>query len=135
MASSWFLRVGVLSALAGMGLGIAMAMSEDHTLSPVHAHLNLIGWVTMFLAGLFYERRPARTARIARTHFVVAVIGLATLMPGITGVHLGFAWGVPLAAIGSLVTLASAAIFAVAVFRETAVTAARRIHAASASRV
>ena len=45
-----------VTALAGMSLGIYMGIAQDHSLMPVHAHLNLIGWVTMFLMGLYYRR-------------------------------------------------------------------------------
>ena len=34
-------------ALTGMSLGIAMGMREDFTLAPVHAHINLLGWVSL----------------------------------------------------------------------------------------
>lgn len=36
-----------------MSLWIYMGIAQDHSLTPVHAHLNLLGWVTMFLTGLY----------------------------------------------------------------------------------
>jgi hypothetical protein len=36
-----------------MSGGILMAIAQDFTLAPAHAHLNLLGWVTMALYGLF----------------------------------------------------------------------------------
>jgi len=117
MISTWFLRFGVFFALVGMCLGIYMAASHDHTLAPVHAHINLVGWVTMFLAGLFYTVRPDCQRLLAKIHLALAGIGLLILAPGLTGVMLGdLAWGEPLAAIGSLVTLAAMLIFAFIVF-------------------
>ena len=47
------------AALCGMSLGIFMGMSRDFTLAPVHAHINLLGWVTLALYGL-YHRGVAR---------------------------------------------------------------------------
>ena len=44
--------VAALAALGGMGLGIVMGISQDFTLAPAHAHLNLLGWVTMAIYGL-----------------------------------------------------------------------------------
>ncbi len=38
--------VGAAAALCGMGLGIFMGISHDFSLTPVHAHVNLLGWVT-----------------------------------------------------------------------------------------
>lgn len=117
MISQWFLRFGVLFAIVGMCLGIYMAASHDHTLAPVHAHINLIGWVTMFLAGLFYTVRPDCDGKMARVHFGLAVIGLLILAPGLTGVMLGYlSWGEPLAGIGSVLTLAGILTFAYIVF-------------------
>ena len=56
--SSWYLRLAVLYLIAGVGLGIFMAASHDYVMKPVHAHLNLLGWVTMGLFGLFYRSWP-----------------------------------------------------------------------------
>jgi hypothetical protein len=50
--------IGVLAGITGMGLGIHMAASEDHSLAPAHAHLNLLGWVTMMLYGLYHRYAP-----------------------------------------------------------------------------
>lgn len=51
-----------LAALTGMGLGLYMGINQDFTLAPAHAHLNLLGWVTMALYGLYHRGagRPAK---------------------------------------------------------------------------
>jgi len=41
--ANWFLRLAVLYFIAGVSLGLYMAASQDHTMHPVHAHLNLLG--------------------------------------------------------------------------------------------
>lgn len=56
--------MATLSALVGMGLGIVMGISQDFTLAPAHAHLNLLGWVTMAIYGL-YHRSIGRTKGVA----------------------------------------------------------------------
>jgi len=56
--------VAALAALGGMGLGIVMGISQDFTLAPAHAHLNLLGWVTMAIYGL-YHRGAGRTGGFA----------------------------------------------------------------------
>jgi hypothetical protein len=50
--------IGVLAGITGIALGIFMAASEDHSLAPAHAHLNLLGWVTMMLYGLYHHVAP-----------------------------------------------------------------------------
>lgn len=111
-----FFAVAALSVLAGMVWGIAMAISQDHLLSPAHAHLNLVGWVTMGLCGLYYAQTPAAAAtRLARVHAGLAVAGLALIVPGIALAIKGK--GEALAGAGSMVTLAAMAVFVWTLFR------------------
>ena len=114
--SYWFFLSATLYVLAGMFLGIAMAASHDYTLASAHAHLNLVGWVSMGLFAVFYHSRPnlAQT-RLARVHFVIATLGVWTMVPGIALVTLGKGEGLAIA--GSFLTLTSMLIFAVTVIR------------------
>jgi hypothetical protein len=57
-ASTLALRVAVCAAVIGMSGGVAMGLSENHALMPAHAHMNLVGWVSLFLMGLFYRQNP-----------------------------------------------------------------------------
>jgi hypothetical protein len=34
------------------------AAAHDHSIMPAHAHLNLLGWVSLFLFGIFYKLIP-----------------------------------------------------------------------------
>ena len=80
----WFLRIAVIYALVAMVLGIVMGISEDHTQTPTHAHLNLVGWVSMALYALVYRQYPAAAeSRFAIPHFWVANIGAVLLTVGI----------------------------------------------------
>ncbi|MDO9472230.1 MAG: hypothetical protein Q7J28_04185 [Caulobacter sp.] len=56
--SSAFFLVAALCGLAGMAWGSQMGMSGDHSLSPAHAHLNLLGWVSLSIMGGFYALSP-----------------------------------------------------------------------------
>jgi len=68
--SKWFLRIATLYIIAGISLGLYMAASHNHSMFPVHAHLNLLGWVAMTLFGLFYHVFPAAAeTRLAKAHF------------------------------------------------------------------
>lgn len=101
-------------ALAGMGFGIVMAASHDHTLSPAHAHLNLLGWVTMAIYGLYYHAVPAAAdSRLARIQVAVATLGVWIMIPGIAIAILGMSEGP--AALGSLLTILGMALFVVRV--------------------
>jgi len=117
MISKAFLCFAVLFAMVGMSLGLWMGAHEDFTLAPVHAHINLLGWVTMFLAGLFYNAFPERAGILARIHLALAVIGLSIMAPGLAGKMLGYvSWGGPMTGIGSIIVFAAMILFAFIVF-------------------
>ena len=76
-----FLRLAVVYALLGVTLGVVMAASHDYTLRPVHAHLNLLGWASMALFGLWYRSAPAAAeTRLAKVHFWLHNIALPIQM-------------------------------------------------------
>lgn len=98
-------------ALAGMAFGIVMAASHDHTLMTVHAHLNLLGWVSMAIYGLYYHAVPAAAdTRLAKVHVGVATLGLWIMIPGIAMAVLGMTEGPAIA--GSLLTILGMLLFA-----------------------
>ena len=113
-----FLRIAVLYVIAGMALGIFMALSEDHTMMPAHAHMNLLGWVSMALYAAVYRIWP-ETAQspLARWHFWLANIGTLVGVVGIAGIMAGYPdrFG-PVAGIGAIVALASMLVFAAIVY-------------------
>jgi hypothetical protein len=110
-----FLLAAVLSALCGMGLGIFMAASQDHTLGGVHAHLNLVGWVSLALFGFYYALTPQAVGRIARLHLALSVLG-AIVMP--IGIALAILQGQEaVVAIGSLLVLGGMLVFGLTVLR------------------
>lgn len=116
MISLLFQRIAVVFGLLGMGLGCYMGAKHDFTLAPVHAHINLVGWVTMFLAGLFYRDNPVSKSPSAALHLVLAAAGLVLLVSGIAGVVLGKSWAEPVAVAGSLTTIAAMLVFTFNVF-------------------
>jgi hypothetical protein len=112
----YFVLAGVVSGLCGMLWGIQMSISGDHGLSPAHGHLNLLGWVSMTLFGLYYHGVPtAAESGLARVHLVVSLAGLVLIVPGIAVVLSG---GTEmLAKIGSLVIVLGMLIFLGVVLR------------------
>ena len=112
----WFFLTAAVSVTLGMVWGVVMSATHDHTLSAAHGHLNLVGWVTMGIFGLFYHVVPtAAEGRLAKTHFAVAFAGLITMIPGIV---IALLYDNPvLAIIGSFLTLASMLIFVVTIIR------------------
>ncbi|NJC40069.1 hypothetical protein GGQ87_000327 [Brevundimonas alba] len=82
--SNNFLRLGALSALVGMTLGVWMGANQDFVLRPVHAHINLLGFASMMLFGLFYRSFPAAARGwLPMAHFALSVLGFLILMPSL----------------------------------------------------
>ena len=74
-------ELSVLYLIFGVSMGIAMGASQNFTLRPVHAHINLLGWTTMALAGLIYSVFPkAGESRLARLHFWLMNLALPVMM-------------------------------------------------------
>jgi hypothetical protein len=116
MVSSLLLRVSTVLLLCGLVFGIVMGIREDFTLAPAHAHLNLIGFVLMFLVGLYYRIVPAAGAGLLATiQAALLIIGAIVLPIGVALVLTGGAGVVVI--VGSLIVLAAMALFAWIVFR------------------
>ena len=76
-----WLKLSVVYLIIGISMGIAMGASQNFTLRPVHAHVNLLGWTTMALAGLIYSVFPkAGESRLARIHFWLLNLALPVMM-------------------------------------------------------
>ena len=57
-------------------------MTHDHSLFPAHAHLNLLGWVSMAIYGTFYALARDRVSmRLAWVQFAVSNLGLLAMIP------------------------------------------------------
>jgi uncharacterized membrane protein YgdD (TMEM256/DUF423 family) len=64
-----------LSAVLGIALGMYMGINDDHTLTPVHAHTNLICWVSLFLFGVYYHLQPHVVGWLAKLQVAFVAVG------------------------------------------------------------
>ena len=112
-------RISVSLALVGIILGIVMGIRQDFLLMPAHVHLNLLGFVTLFLCALYYRVVPeAAASKLARYQAIVSVAGAILFPIGIACVLLGgHEHFEPVVIAGSLTVLLGLALFAVIVFR------------------
>jgi hypothetical protein len=118
-ASSLSFQAAVVLVVAGMIWGIVMAASGDH--SAMHAHLNLLGWVSLFLFGIFYHLHPALDrSRTAMVQVWIWIAATVILTIGVGLVHTGHEIGDPIAAVSSLVILADTLLFGWLVYRREA---------------
>ena len=117
-ASSLSFRAAVIFVVAGMIWGIVMGISQDHSTMPAHAHLNLLGWVSLFLFGIYYHLHPAiDLSRLAVVQVWIWIVGTTILTIGVALVHTGRTIGDPIAAVSSLIVLADTLLFGWLVFR------------------
>lgn len=118
--SDRFLQLAVLAALAGMGLGIGMGATQNFQLQAVHAHINLLGWVSMTLYGLFYRAVPrGAKGRLPAVHFWLTAVSFVAMMALLAAEQSGARSVAPVLGIVSLGMWLSMVLFAVIVFRAT----------------
>ena len=76
-----FLRIATVYLIVGSVMGFVMGITEAFQYAPVHAHLNLLGWASLALAGIVYHLYPAAAeTRLARIHFWLHNLGLPIFM-------------------------------------------------------
>ncbi|MFC0562322.1 hypothetical protein [Halalkalibacter alkalisediminis] len=49
-----FIKISVVYFVIGVLLGYYMSVAHGSNLTGVHAHINLLGWTSMTLAGIIY---------------------------------------------------------------------------------
>lgn len=120
--SNWFFRLAVLYLVAGVSLGLFMAASHNHTMFPVHAHLNLLGWVSMGIFAMFYRLWPAAAAsKLAKAHFWIYVPAHFVQMVALFAMFAGNPALEPVVAIASIVVGIAVLVFAVNLWKHTVV--------------
>ena len=113
-----WIKAAVVYFIMGVGLGIYMGASGDHLLVPVHAHFNLLGWVSLALVGLIYLHSPvAGSHRLAKVQFWLHNAGLLVAMFLLIGLLRGNTALEPILGLASVVIGASVILFAINVFQ------------------
>jgi cbb3-type cytochrome oxidase subunit 1 len=114
-----FFKVAAVYFVIAIILGIVMGIRHDFSLTSVHAHLNLLGWVSMALFGTIYYLFPsAGNSKLANTHFWLHNLGVPVMQGGITlGMLTENGFFTVFAIIGSLVVVLGGILFAVNVFK------------------
>ncbi|HSC18868.1 MAG TPA: hypothetical protein VLC74_08140 [Rhizomicrobium sp.] len=120
--SAAFFVTGGLLLLTGMMLGEYMGAHEDFALSPLHAHINLLGWVTLALYGTFYTlTKDTYSPRLAWTNYILSSAGVLAMIPMLalllTAPDGAKKYG-PLAGAAGGIALLGLLVFLVSAFRE-----------------
>jgi hypothetical protein len=108
-----FLKIAVVYLVVGTLLGFTMGITQKFVLVPVHAHVLLLGWASLALAGLVYNFYPAAsTTRLARFHFWLHNIGLPGFMIGLGLLLTGNEWAFPLVLVSATAVIVGVVLFA-----------------------
>lgn len=82
--SRGFIVMGAAYLLVGIVLGSYMGGSGDHSLAPVHAHINLLGFTLMTIFGVGYRMIPGLAeGTLPKVHFWLHQIGALGLLVGL----------------------------------------------------
>lgn len=115
--SRLYFKTAVVFLIVGIAAGIHMSITGDHSVTGAHAHINLLGWVTMALFGTYFAFEPEKAkSRLARIQYGVYTIGVVVMMPSLYFLLMGNPALEPLVAVSSLVVFAGVLLFAVVIF-------------------
>jgi len=116
LARLWIL-IAAVYLIVGVAFGIGMAAMQKFQFAPVHAHINLLGWATMGLAGLIYDRFPrAGGSRLGVIHFWSFNLLTPVLLAGLLCMFAGHPELEPVMVVGSLGVLISLLLFVINLF-------------------
>lgn len=108
-----WLRLAAVYFAVGVILGVAMGASGDHSLFPLHAHVNLLGWVSMALFGLIGMACPSvGVGRIATAQFWMHNVGLPVMLGALTLKLRGVEAAEPVIGVASIIVGLSVLLFA-----------------------
>jgi len=118
MAGS-YIKSAVIYFLIGTILGLAMGSSQHFEYTSVHAHINLLGWASLAVIGVIIKVFPELGAnKLAKIQFWLHNIGLPLLVISmVIFANDEEKLGIPFAALGGLLIIASAIVFAVNIFK------------------
>jgi len=80
--SNLLLKVAAIFGLLGAVLGGHMAGSGSYAFRPIHAHILVVGWLTLFAWAVYYRLFQPENRILAGLHVYAAIIGSVCLTGG-----------------------------------------------------
>lgn len=85
MQEKWSLRlirVAAIFGLIGTVLGSHMAGAGSPAFRPIHAHILLVGWLSLFAMGVFYKIYKVRAKKLVTLQGWTGIVGAIGLTTG-----------------------------------------------------
>ncbi|MDQ1144130.1 hypothetical protein QE429_000957 [Bacillus sp. SORGH_AS 510] len=76
------IRLAAIFGLIGAVIGSDMAGSGNYQIRPIHAHILVVGWLSLFAWGIFYRVCKIKSAKIVAAQGWSAMIGAVGLTVG-----------------------------------------------------
>jgi hypothetical protein len=80
--SNRLLRLSAIFGLIGAVLGGHMAGSHDYAFRPIHAHILVVGWLSLFSWAVYYRLFQPTAKKLSALHVYTAMIGTICLTGG-----------------------------------------------------
>ncbi len=80
--SQLLLRFSALFAVIGAILGAHMAGAGSYAFRPIHAHILVVGWLSLFAWAVYYKVFYQKSSTLATIHVWSAIIGSLGLTVG-----------------------------------------------------
>ncbi|MGE8205800.1 cytochrome-c oxidase [Heyndrickxia sp. NPDC080065] len=112
------IKISVIYFLIGIGLGMYMSITHHFQYAPSHAHINLLGWASLALAGIIYHQFPdAGNSILGKIHFWLHNIGLPIMIIGLIILEGGNADVEPVIATGATIASVGILLFVINVLK------------------
>ncbi|PID01750.1 hypothetical protein CSV67_13205 [Sporosarcina sp. P2] len=134
MQEKWSLRlirIAAIFGLIGTVLGSHMAGAGSYAFRPIHAHILLVGWLSVFSWGVFYKIYQVRARKLLTLQGWTGIIGAIGLTAGMwlqfmQPFNVNEVFALILYIVGGTVLLVSFALFVVVTFMIEKTTSTRQ---------
>ncbi|WP_436372000.1 hypothetical protein [Cytobacillus sp. BC1816] len=85
MEQQWSIRLirfAAIFGIIGTYLGSHMSGQMDYSLRPIHAHILLVGWLSVFAWGIFYKVYRVKYKKLVSIHSILGMAGALGLTIG-----------------------------------------------------
>ena len=111
------IRISAIFGFIGVVIGSMMSGQENYAYKPVHAHVTLVGWLSVFAWGIFYYAVPLKKLIFVKVQAIFGIIGAIGLTTGMYVYNFyDETWAMVFFIVGGTVLLLAFALFILSTF-------------------